>query len=65
MYRRSFRFRDVYIFATYVYDVGVKGNGSGTISYVAAVGMFESVVCAIMLLTSNYIARKRSGTSIW
>lgn len=53
---------DVYIFATYVYDFGVHG---GQISYTAAVGMFESVVCALLLLFSNYVARKRSGTSIW
>ena len=53
---------DVYIFATYVYDQGIK---RGQVSYAAAVGMFESVVCAILLLVSNYIAKKRSGTSIW
>ncbi len=53
---------DVYIFSTYVYDQGVK---SGQISYTAAVGMFESVVSAILLFTFNYIAKKRSGTSIW
>ena len=57
-------FRDVYIFSTYVYDVGIKGNGS-TISYTAAVGMFESVVSAILLFTANFVAKKRSGTSIW
>ena len=53
---------DVYIFATYVYDKGVK---AGQFSYTAAVGLFESVVAAILLFTFNYIARKRSGTSIW
>lgn len=53
---------DVYIFATYVYDQGIK---RGQVSYAAAVGMFESVVCAILLFVSNYIAKKRSGTSIW
>lgn len=54
--------RDVYIFSTYVYDNGIR---RGQISYTAAVGFFESVVCGIMLLTFNYIARKRTGTSIW
>lgn len=60
--RTSAIVNDVYIFATYTYDQGIK---SGQISYAAAVGFFESVVCAILLLSSNYIAKKRSGTSIW
>ena len=53
---------DVYMFSTYVYDNGIA---KGQVSYTAAVGFFESVVCGIMLLTFNYIARKRTGTSIW
>lgn len=53
---------DVYIFSTYVYDLGIKG---GQVSYTAAVGMFESVVSAILLLTFNYIAKKRTGSSLW
>lgn len=53
---------DVYMFSTYVYDNGIM---KGQVSYTAAVGFFESVVCGIMLLTFNYIARKRTGTSIW
>lgn len=54
---------DTYIFSTYVYDYGIGERSQ--ISYTAAIGMFESVVCAILLLTFNYIAKKRSGTSIW
>jgi multiple sugar transport system permease protein len=54
--------KDVYIFSTYVYDQGIIGNQT---SYTAAVGMFESVVSALLLFTFNYIAKKRSGTSIW
>ena len=53
---------DVYMFATYVYDNGIA---KGQVSYTAAVGFFESVVCGVLLLTFNYIARKRTGTSIW
>lgn len=53
---------DVYMFATYVYDKGIYG---GQYSYTAAIGMFQSVVAAVMLFVSNYIAKKRSGTSIW
>lgn len=54
--------RDVYMFSTYVYDNGIK---RGQVSYTAAVGFFESVVCGLLLITFNYIARKRTGTSIW
>ena len=53
---------DVYMFATYVYDKGIRG---GQYSYTAAIGMFQSIVAAVLLFVSNYIAKKRSGTSIW
>lgn len=53
---------DTHIFSTYVYDMGIAG---GDISYTAAIGMFESVVSAILMFTFNYIAKKRTGTSIW
>lgn len=53
---------DTHIFSTYVYDMGIAG---GDISYTAAIGMFESVVSAILMFTFNYISKKRSGTSIW
>lgn len=53
---------DVYMFSTYVYDNGIA---KGQVSYTAAVGFFESVVCGILLITFNYISKKRSGTSIW
>lgn len=55
---------DTYIFSTYVYDYGIASRYPD-VSYAATVGMFESVVCAILLITFNYIARKRTGTSIW
>ena len=53
---------EVYIFSTFVYDNGIA---RGQVSYTAAVGLFESVVSATLLLLFNYIARKRTGTSIW
>lgn len=57
--------RDTNIFATFVYYNGINCVGLPQVSYTAAVGMFESVVCGILLITFNYIARKRNGTSIW
>jgi len=60
--RNSATIDDVYMFATYVYDIGIRGSQT---SYAAAIGFFESVVCAFMLITFNYIAKKRTGSSIW
>lgn len=56
---------DANIFSTFVYYNGINTNGMPQVSYTAAVGMFESVMCGVLLITFNYIAKKRSGTSIW
>lgn len=50
------------IFATYVYEMGILQGGT---SYSAAIGMFESVVAATLLLIFNYISRKKTGNSLW
>lgn len=50
------------IFATYVYQMGIL---QGSTSYSAAIGLFESVVAATLLLIFNYISRKKSGNSLW
>ncbi|MBE6934728.1 MAG: sugar ABC transporter permease [Ruminococcaceae bacterium] len=54
----------VQIFSTYVYDIGIA-DPSAQVSYPAAIGFFESVVSGILLISFNYISKKRSGTSIW
>lgn len=51
------------IFGSYVYRVGIK-SPTGT-SYGAAVGLFESVLAAVILIVSNKLAQKKSGTSLW
>lgn len=51
------------IFGSYVYRVGIQ-SPTGT-SYGAAVGLFESVLAALILFTTNGIARKKTGTSLW
>lgn len=56
---------DANIFSTFVYYNGINTSGLPQVSYTAAVGMFESVMCGVLLITFNYIAKKRSGTSIW
>ncbi|SDD49456.1 putative aldouronate transport system permease protein [Paenibacillus sp. UNCCL117] len=50
------------IIATHVYR---KGIIDGQYSYSAAVGLFNSVVNFILLVTVNRIARKVSDTSLW
>ena len=60
--RTSATIDEVYMFSTYVYDIGIRGTQT---SYASAIGFFESVVCAILLITFNFVAKKRTGTSIW
>ena len=47
---------------TYVYRSGI---GQLEFSYGAAVGMFNSVISFALVITSNLVAKKRFGRSIW
>jgi putative aldouronate transport system permease protein len=47
---------------TYVYR---RGIGGGEFSFGAAVGMFQSVVNMIVIVSANAISRKISETSLW
>lgn len=49
------------VIQTYVYEAGLL---HGQYSYSTAVGMFNSVVNFIILITFNHLAR-RTGTSLW
>jgi len=49
------------IISTYVYKVGLLG---AQFSFSAAVGLFNSVVSMVLLLSVNYIARKRAEISL-
>lgn len=46
---------EVQVISTYVYSVGLQ---AGRYDYAAAVGIFQSVVALIMVLTANWAARK-------
>ena len=46
---------DVQVISTYVYSVGLQ---AGRYDYATAVGIFQSVVALIMVLTANWAARK-------
>jgi len=50
------------VISTYVYRVGIRGL---QFSLTAAVGLFQSVVCVIFLLTANAIAKKFGERGIW
>ena len=50
------------IIGTYVYRVGL---GQMNFSYGAAVGLFNSVVAFILIITGNQLAKRLAGRSIW
>jgi putative aldouronate transport system permease protein len=50
------------VISTYVYRVGVV---SGSFSYGAAIGLFESVIGLILVFSANSISRRAVGTSLW
>lgn len=50
------------VISTYVYRVGIQ---TADFSLGTAVGLFQSVVCLIFLLSSNYISRKLGENGIW
>jgi putative aldouronate transport system permease protein len=51
------------IIATYVYKVGLQGTPQ--YSYAAAIGLFNSLVNVILLVSFNYFSRKISEKSLW
>lgn len=50
------------IFSSYVYRVGM---GDHDYSFAAAVGMFESVLAALILVAANKGSKKLTGESLW
>jgi putative aldouronate transport system permease protein len=50
------------VIATFVYKAGLL---DAQYSFAAAVGLFNAVISAILLIIVNQIARKRSETSLW
>ncbi|MEN6315045.1 MAG: ABC transporter permease subunit [Clostridiaceae bacterium] len=50
------------VISTYVYRQGILG---ASYSYASAVGLFNSVVSFIFLITTNRLSRKISETSLW
>jgi len=50
------------VISTYVYDVGLKG---AQYDFSTAVGLFNSVINFVLLITVNKISKKLSETSLW
>lgn len=50
------------VIQTFVYQTGLL---EGQYSFAAAIGLFESAINIVLLVTVNYIARKTSENSLW
>ena len=50
------------IIQTYVMKVGLS---NGRYSYAAAVGLFQSIISIVLVMTSNFISKKVSGSSLF
>src|SRR5699024_2862334 len=50
------------VISTYLYRVGLVSNN---LSYAAAIGLFQALLGFAVVLSSNYIARRSVGTSLW
>lgn len=50
------------VISTYLYRVGVV---SGSFSYAAAIGLFDSVIGLTLVISANYISRRLVGAGLW
>jgi putative aldouronate transport system permease protein len=50
------------VVSSYLYRIGVV---SGTFSYGAAIGLFESVIGLTLVLSANFLSRRTVGTGLW
>ncbi len=50
------------VISTYVYRLGI---GGGEYSVATAIGLFNSVIGFVLLVSANFFARKITGKSIW
>jgi len=52
------------VISTYVYKVGLIG-GITNYSYAAAIGLFNSIIGLVLLITANYLLKRITHTSLW
>ena len=50
------------VIATYIYRLGIVG---GQFSYTTAIGLFNNIVNAVLLVAVNQISRMAGDTSLW
>jgi len=50
------------IISTYVYKVGIL---NGQFSFSTAIGLFNSVICFVMVIFVNWVSRKTTENSLW
>ncbi|CAG6398369.1 ABC transporter permease subunit [Streptomyces cocklensis] len=50
------------VVSTYLYRMGVVSNN---FSYAAAIGLFESLIGLVLIVSANRISRRTVGTSLW
>jgi putative aldouronate transport system permease protein len=50
------------VISTYVYRMGIQG---AQYSYTTAIGLFQSVIALILVVTTNQITRKMGENSLW
>lgn len=51
------------IISTYVYKVGLTGNTD--FAYATAIGLFNSIINLLLIVTVNYVAKRVSDSSLW
>ncbi|MCI8624591.1 MAG: sugar ABC transporter permease [Provencibacterium sp.] len=53
------------VISTYVYKMGIGGTGRSDFSYGAAIGLFNSAVNFILVVTVNQISKAMKQNSLW
>lgn len=53
------------VISTYIYKVGLSSASVPDFSYSTAIGLFNSVINLILILSVNSVARKLGETSLW
>ncbi len=50
------------VISTYVYRAGITGSAY---SYASAIGLFNSLVSLVLLMSTNFLSKRLSDTSLW
>lgn len=53
------------VLSTYVRDVSFPKNGAGNFSRATAIGLFQSVVGLILIMTANFVTKRIGEEGIW